>query len=328
MLKKIVLRKITVASSILLIMVMLYLIPVNNEEVNLNQSQQLEYVYPNDLEVIYLLDNNDYLSRIKISVNNEDEISKAIDLIDGLTIDGKKKNIIPTGFKSLLPSNIKILDIKLNDGILTINFSSDFNNISAENEEKVIEALAYTLTSVNGIEKIVIYVDGNKLNYLPNSKKKLPEFLDKNYGINKKYEITNLTDIDSYTVYYVLNYNDDIYYTPVTKYVNNDHQDKVKIIIDELASSLIYESNLMSYLDANVKLLDYKLDEDKIKLNFNDFILSDITSNLILEEVMYTIGLSLCDELDINEVVFAVNNREISTFSMKNVDLNEKMLYN
>lgn len=328
MLKKIVLRKITVASSILLIMVMLYLIPVNNEEVNLNQSQQLEYVYPNDLEVIYLLDNNDYLSRIKISVNNEDEISKAIDLIDGLTIDGKKKNIIPTGFKSLLPSNIKILDIKLNDGILTIYFYSDFNNISAENEEKVIEALAYTLTSVNGIEKIVIYVDGNKLNYLPNSKKKLPEFLDKNYGINKKYEITNLTDIDSYTVYYVLNYNDDIYYTPVTKYVNNDHQDKVKIIIDELASSLIYESNLMSYLDANVKLLDYKLDEDKIKLNFNDFILSDITSNLILEEVMYTIGLSLCDELDINEVVFAVNNREISTFSMKNVDLNEKMLYN
>ena len=77
----------------------------------------------------------------------------------------------------------------------------------------------------------------------------------------------------------------------------------------------------MSYLDSNVKLLDYKLEEDSIKLNFNDLILSDITSNLILEEVMYTIGLSLCNELDITEVIFEVNNREISTFSLKSVDL-------
>ena len=93
---------------------------------------------------------------------------------------------------------------------------------------------------------------------------------------------------------------------------------KIKIIIDELASSLIYESNLISYLDTNVKLLDYEITDKVIKLNFNDVILSDITNNLILEEVMYTIGLSLCDELDLEEVIFNVNNREISTFFNKN----------
>ena len=73
----------------------------------------------------------------------------------------------------------------------------------------------------------------------------------------------------------------------------------------------------MSYLDTNVKLLDYELSENVIKLNFNDLILSDITNNLILEEVMYTIGLSLCDEYDIENVIFEVNNKEISTFSLK-----------
>ena len=56
------------------------------------------------------------------------------------------------------------------------------------------------------------------------------------------------------------------------------------------------------------------------KLNFNDLILSDITNNLILEEVMYTVGLSLCDEYDIEEVIFLVNNEEISTFSLKLLD--------
>lgn len=321
MLKKMMLRKIAVATSILLIMLMLYIIPANKEEIDLNKNQKLEYVYPNDLEVIYLLDNNHYLSRTKISVNSKDELSKASDLIESLTVDGKRANIIPNGFQSLLPKNTKILDLSLTGGILKINFSKEFNNIKADLEEKLIESLIYTLTSINGIDKISIYVEGNKLTNLPNSKAKLPEYLDKNYGINKKYELTSLSDIDSYTIYYVFNYNDEVYYTPVTKYINNQNQDKVKIIINELASSVIYESNLMSYLDTNIKLLDYEITDNVIKLNFNDLILSDITNNLILEEVMYTIGLSLCDDLDVDTVVFLANNREISTFSTKSLDL-------
>jgi len=320
MLKRMMIRKIMVATSIVLVMLMLYLIPSNKEDIDLNKKQKLEYIYPNDLEAIYLLDKNNYLSRTRISVNNKNEVSKAIDLIEGLTISGKKKDIIPNGFKSLLPEDTKVLNIKLDNSILTIDFSKEFNNIKENNEKKVIEALTYTLTSINGIDKIEIYVDGKKLTNLPNSKIRIPDYLDKNYGINKKYEFSSLSDIDSYTVYYVFNDNNQVYYTPVTKYVNNQKQDKVKIIIDELATSLLYESNLMSYLDANVKLLDYELSDKTIKLNFNELILSDITNNLILEEVMYTIGLSLCDEFDIDKVVFEVNNQEISTFSLKSLD--------
>lgn len=320
MLKRMMIKKIMVATSIVLVMLMLYLIPSNKEEIDLNKKQKLEYVYPNDLEAIYLLDKNNYLSMAKIGVNNKNEVSKAMDLIDGLTINGKKKDIIPNGFKSLLPENTKVLNIKLDKGILTIDFSGEFKNVPKEDEKKVIESLAYTLTSINGIDKIEIYVDGRKLTNLPNSKIKLPDYLDKNYGINKQYEFTNLSDIDSYTVYYVFNDNNNVYYTPVTKYVNNQKQDKVKIIIDELATSLLYESNLMSYLDANVKLINYELNDKTIRLNFNELILSDIANNLILEEVMYTIGLSLTQELDIDEVIFEVNNREISTFSLKSLD--------
>ena len=320
MLKRMMIKKIMVASSIVLVMLMLYLIPSNKDEIDLNKKQKLEYIYPNDLEAIYLLDKNNYLSMARINVNNKNEVSKAIDLIDGLTINGKKKDIIPNGFKSLLPENTKVLNIKMDKGILTIDFSKEFKNIDKDNEKKVVESLTYTLTSINGIDKIEIYIEGEKLTNLPNSKIKLPDYLDKNYGINKQYEFTNLNDIDSYTIYYVFNDNNAVYYTPVTKYVNNQKQDKVRIIIDELATSLLYESNLMSYLDANVKLLNYELNDKTIRLNFNDLILSDVANNLILEEVMYTIGLSLSQELNIDEVIFEVNNQEISTFSLKSLD--------
>lgn len=318
MLRKMMYRKLIVSSSLLLVILMLYLIPSNKPEVIPNQT--LEYIYPNNLEVIYLLDNNEYLSRTKISANQKDIISTSVDLIEALTIDGKKKNIISNGFKSLLPKNTEVLNITLNNKILTINFSSEFTNVKEPYEEKIIEALTYTLTSIDGIDKIEILVEGNKLTKLPNSKKELPEYFDKDYGINKQYELTSLNDIYSYTVYYVNVFEDESYYTPVTKYINSDKQDKVKIIIDELSTSLTHETNLMSYLDNNAKLLDYEIIDNKIKLNFNNQILSDITSNIILEEVIYTIGLSLCDELGVEEVIFHVEEQEISTFSSKSLD--------
>lgn len=318
MLRKMMYRKIVVVSSILIVMLMLYLIPANNDKVNVNE--KLEYVYPNDMEVVYLLDDYNNLSRVNMSVFGDCVLDKAKNLLDILSVAGKRQDIIPNGFRSLIPKECKVLNVSLNEGILTIDFSKEFYNIDKDMEEKLIETLAYTLTSIDGIDKVKIKVESQDLLELPNSKKKIPEYLDKSYGINKEYELTSLSDVDSYTVYYVLNYNDDVYYTPVTKYINNSNQDKVKVIIDELATSITYQSNLMSYLDSNVKLLDYEIGEDSVKLNFNEMILSDITNNVILEEVMYTIGLSICDELSVDKVIFEVGNKEISTFSLKTLD--------
>ena len=83
-----------------------------------------------------------------------------------------------------------------------------------------------------------------------------------------------------------------------------------------MAASLSYETNLMTYLDTNAKLLNYEINDKTIKLDFDEFILSDITNNTILEEVVYTIGLSLCDELDLDTVIFLVNDEVITTFKL------------
>ena len=302
-------KKILVASSLLVVLFMLYLIPTK-KEVEFAETN-LEYVYPNDLETVYLLDSNDYVARVLISASNDSIISKATSLIDALTIGGKKENIIPNGFRSIIPSGTKVIDIELEDGVLVINFSKDILDIDKKYEDKMIESLTYTLTSINGIDSIKLLVDGKELKKLPNSNKLLPTFLDKSYGINKIYEITNVGNIDSYTVYFVNSVNDNKYYIPVTKYVNDYKQDKIRIIIDELASSFTYQSNLSSFLNENTKLLNYEVIDKQIKLNFNDMIFSDITNNDILEEVVYTICLSINDSIDIDSVVFLANDREI-----------------
>ena len=76
----------------------------------------------------------------------------------------------------------------------------------------------------------------------------------------------------------------------------------------------------MSYLNAGVVLNDYELSDNNLKLNFNELLLSDADSNKILEEVVYTIGLSMNDVYDnLKTVSFYVNNDEIYTLSLDKI---------
>lgn len=312
MLKKMILKKILVTMLTLIIFLLIYLMPSNESNKVMEVKQNLEYTYDTYIETIYLLDNTDYVARTHIKgINSSSKTNIATDLLEGLIVEGKKSNIIPNGFKSIIPSGTKVLDVKLEDKVLIVNFSRELLEINAKYEEKMLEAIIYTLTSIDGIDKVKILVEGSPLDKMPNSKNNLPTLLDKSYGINKVYELTNTKDIDSYTVFYVNSFNNNYYYVPVTKYINNNNQDKIKVIISELTSKPTYESNLMSFLNVNTKLLNYEIKDNTIRLNFNNLILSDIVNNSILEEVIYTISLSLNSELNVNEVIFMVENEEI-----------------
>jgi len=310
MFMKMSIRKIMIASLSLFALLLLYLMPGNRELDKEIELATVEYVYTNYLETIYLLDSNNYVARTTIRGCECDSLDTALDVMGGLIIDGKKSDIIPNGFKGLVPSGTEVLDVKLEDKILTVDFSKEILTVNEEYEEKMIESVVFTLTSIDGIDKVVIKVEGSVLDKLPNSGKRLPEVLDKSYGINKSYDLVNTMNIDTYTVYYVSKINDESYYVPITKYVNKNNEDKIKVIIEELATSPIYEDNLMSFLNSNVSLINYDLQDDKLKFNFNEYIFSDLDNN-VLEEVIYTISLSMEDNYDVNDILFLVNDEEI-----------------
>ena len=319
MLKKMSIKKIMVATSAIMILAIMYLLPDTSvKEIDLDKSS-ITYTFDNIVSTIYLVDSEDYVARTSISSCNCDVKDKAKDLVDGLIIDGNKSNIIPNGFRSIIPSGTSILDLNLEDKTLTIDFSKEFLDVPEKDENKMIEAIIYTLTSIDGIDNVIIKVEGEVLNNLP-SGTKIPTLLNKSYGINKSYDLATTSNIDSYTLYYVNKHNNNEYYVPVTKYVNNNSDDKIKVIIKELSSSPIYETNLMSYLNANTEVYDYELLDNNLKLNFNNLVLSDVDSNKILEEVIYTIGLSMDNIYDnLNTVSFYVDNEEIYTLNINDM---------
>ena len=109
----------------------------------------------------------------------------------------------------------------------------------------------------------------------------------------------------------------------MTKYLNDD-RDKIKIIIDELTSANMYQTNLMSFLNSNTELLDIQQSENVLSLNFNSYIFNDATKKDILEEVIYTICLSVGDNYNVEEVVFQVDTEEVYKTVLKDVEESEK----
>ena len=300
-------------------LLIIYILPDNSREIKL-KNDKIEYISNDIVGTIYLVDSNNYVARTSIPTCKCEGVDIAKDLLEGLIIDGNKSDIIPNGFRSILPSGTSILNVELNDKTLTINFSKELLEGPPNEERKMIESIVYTLTSIKGIDKVKIQVDSSPLTKLPNSKELLPEVLDKSYGINKTYDLVTTNNIISYTTYYVNKYNNNEYYVPVTKYINNKDNDIIKIIIKELSSSPIYETNLMSYLNAGAVLEDYELLDNNLKLNFNELLLNDINKKNLLEEVIYTISLSMDNYYNNLETVsFYINNEEVYTVNINDI---------
>lgn len=308
MLKMISIRKITVTTSALIIICMLYFFPAKTEDINLKQN-----VISNDKSnaQVFLIDKNNYVSLVGVNLENKDLLKKVSELINILTIKDERNKNIPSNFKAVIPKNTEVLSLDIKNKIVTINFSKEFKN--AVDLEKVIEAIVYSLTELEGIKGVKLLVEGEVIN------KKYDEVLTRDIGINKEVDITGIKDITKTTIYYINNYGDFTYYVPVTK-ITNDKREKIAVIIDELKSSVAYQSNLSSYLNSNAELEDYKIEENVMHLTFNDKIFDDFKNKNILEEVKYTIGKSIEDNYNIDEVVFYVGEEEITKTTLKTLE--------
>ena len=296
MIKKYAMNKIFVSTLIFGLLLLFYLVPSPSFEVEINEKDDNKE-YEN---VVYLLDDDNYVSRV-ISYYDETDIEKVIRNKINILINGDK-NL--NNFYSLIPKKTILKDISVNKDSVYLNFSKEFLNVNKYIEESMVESIVYTLTEINGINNVYINVDGEKFVMLPNSKKVIPYPLTRSFGINKKYDLDSLNDIDKTIVYFVKKNDSGEYYVPITK-VSNLSSSKIDIIIDELKSTVNAQDNLSSFISDNVVLEESKIIDDKIDLVFNEYIFSDSSKKTILEEVKYVVSQSIFDNLDVKEVIFS-----------------------
>ena len=100
---------------------------------------------------------------------------------------------------------------------------------------------------------------------------------------------------------------EDLNYIPITKYLN-DKREKAEIIVESLANDYNHLTNLVSLVDNKLELIDYKINENVIDLNLNEYFLQENTIN---EDVVNAISYSIFDNYDIDYIVFYQNNEKI-----------------
>ena len=308
MLKRFSLKKILVSASVLVTLLIICLVPGEDA---VKFKQELKYNEELSVNDIYLLDGYQYVALTEMPLFTKSIEDQALEIIDVLIEGGPGENKIPSGFKALINGETIVNNISIKDEILSIDFSKELLDTKKEYEVKVIESLVYSLTSLKGVKGIKILIDGKHLEILPQSKVRLPDVLDKSFGINREYNLTSLKNVSQITIYYLNKYNDDFYYVPVTKYLNDDRE-KVNIIIDELANNNSYLTGLMSFMNNKAKLKDTLIETDEVILNFDSGILNDVDSKTVLKEVTQSINYSIIANYGIKNVALNVDSEPIN----------------
>jgi len=306
MLKRKALRKILITTFAVFTLFIVYLISDPDLTEELNISPEVSYVASLGMNDAYLLGSNHYLVKTNTLLDADNLDGKIKILIDYLTVN--QNNKLPVGLSGILPSGTKVLGVSTTDGIVTLNFSKEIWEGNQELQERLIEGLTYSITSLEGVSGLKLQVEGIQVLEIPSTKKPLPEILTKDYGINKVYDLDNASGIQKVTTYYLNQISNQKYYVPVTKYVN-DSREKIDIIVENLSSNFLYESSLISLLQSDVELMNYQVEDELMLLNFNHSLFDD---EKLLEEVTYQVAYSIFDNYNVKTVLFEVEGEEFT----------------
>lgn len=306
MLKRKALRKILITTFAVFTLFVVYLISDTDLTEELNVSPEVSYVASLGMNDVYLLGSNHYLVKSNTLLDSNSLEGKIKILIDYLTIN--QHSTLPVGLSGILPEGTKVLDVSAADGIVTLNLSKEVWEGDKELQERLIEGLTYSITSLEGVSGLRLQVEGIQVSEIPSTKKPLPEILNKEYGINKVYDLDHSSGVQKVTTYYLNQINNQKYYVPVTKYVN-DSREKIDIIVENLSSSFLYESSLISLLQSDVELMNYQVEDELMLLNFNHSLFDD---EKLLEEVTYQVAYSIFDSYNVKTVLFEVEGEEFT----------------
>ena len=253
-----ILRKIFNTTITMFVILTVFTITTYEKNNTLRTNVEIKNISNITTNEVYLKNEDNYLVKTNIFLENGKNIIP--NLINYLTITNKKT---PVGLNSYIPKNTKLLSYKQNNDLVTLNFSKEFLS-DEKNKQLIITGVVYSLLEQKDIKNVKIEVEEIPLSGYN-------EILNKNIGINNKYLFNTRYDINKVVVYYIDKISNENYYVPVTKYLN-DKREKIEIIVDELKKT---ENNLVSYLNENTKLINYREEANVLFLNFNEYLLDE-----------------------------------------------------
>ncbi len=260
---------------------------------------------------LYVINKEGYVVSKPLALPKTESIAKQA--LEYLVVDGPVSNILPNGYRATLPPNTEIKGINIVNGTAQVDFSSEVEHYDRRDEEKIVQSVTWTLTQFPSIHKVEFKVNGKLIDAMPvGGMRLLKDGESRQVGINiETSDWADITQTKSMTIYYLQPTASGFDVVPITKRIPNSEKNEVEAVIKELKKGPSKESSLISVLLPSVQLIDSpEITDGVAHLNFNDALFGNKKNQVVPNEIMAPLVLSLTEQSGIDKVSITVNGKE------------------
>ncbi|QIC08006.1 spore gernimation protein [Brevibacillus sp. 7WMA2] len=259
---------------------------------------------------VYLQDTNGFVVPVSLILPKAEGPAKQV--LSYMVKGGPVETLKPQGFEALLPEGTKILGMSIKEGKATIEFSSEFKNYKAVDEQKILDAITRSMTEFDTVKDIAIWVNGQPLSEMPANGTPI-SLLNRQQGINTELvEGAHPGRTSAVTIYFQSQLDDKrTYFVPVTRLIP-ETQDMSKAVVEELIKGPKEGSPLFSSLLRTTKVLGVEQQKDTVVVNLSNDILKYDKGKEANPEAMESLVLSLTENTDIKKVQVQVEGKPLT----------------
>ncbi|MBM7571993.1 GerMN domain-containing protein [Aquibacillus albus] len=260
---------------------------------------------------LYLLDSNGMVVPQTLELPKAESKEVAKQTLQYLVKGGPVTELLPNGFQAVLPSGTEIIGLNLEeDGTLIVDVSKEFAEYRPEDEQKIVQAMTFTLTQFENVKRVKLWINGYEQDVMPVNGTPISNGYSRANGINLTLsESVDLMDSEAVTLYYPAQTQDQFYYVPVTQHIEMNNDDAYQSIVQALVEGPSYDLNLLNVFNSGTELIEEPTYNDGVlTLSFNENVLNSIDTSSISDEVMETLVLTLTEQPGVDAVNITVEN--------------------
>ncbi|HLR62631.1 MAG TPA: GerMN domain-containing protein [Lentibacillus sp.] len=262
---------------------------------------------------LYLLDANGMVASQTLELPQPESNTVAEQSLEYLVKDGPVTSLLPNGFQAVLPAGTQILGLDLqDDGTMIVDVSEDFKNYKAENEQEILQAMTYTVTQFENVDRMKLRINGKKQGTMPVDGTPIGDGYSRVNGINLVQSNTvDLLGAEPVTLYYPSAQGENKYFVPVTQHIDVEDNNLYGSTIQALMQGPVPETNLQHVFNSSVQLTtDPSLKEGVLEVIFNQDVLQDTDKAVISNEVMESLVRTLTQDEAVEAVEVKVEDVE------------------
>ncbi|WP_163526525.1 GerMN domain-containing protein [Halobacillus ihumii] len=259
---------------------------------------------------LFLIDSNGMVVPQTVELPASKEV--ATQALEYLVKDGPISSLLPTGFKAVLPAGTEILGLNLKDnGTMVVDVSQEFKNYQPGEEQKILQAMTYTVTQFDNVDRMKLWINGHELKEMPVNGTPINGGVSRSDGINVHVgDQTDVVGSKAVTVYFPSQQGDsEVYQVPVTTRVSTEG-DLYTSLVQTLLEGPALGTSLLRPFNEGAQVTSAKLNEGVLSVTFNKALLNGQEPKAVSEQALASLVMSLTNVNDVEAVEVKVEGVE------------------